>query len=91
MFQAEFTHEGDKCTFEVILGRLNLDNPALTAIAEVIHDLDMKDTKFGRPEAHGLLALLSGITLRYEADEERLSRGTQLLDDLYRYFQTVRN
>jgi hypothetical protein len=91
MFQAEFTHEGDKCTFEVILGRLNLDNPALIAIAEVIHDLDMKDAKFGRPEAHGLLALLSGITLRYEADEERLSRGIQLLDDLYRYFQTVRN
>ncbi|MBI5578378.1 MAG: chromate resistance protein [Deltaproteobacteria bacterium] len=91
MFQAEFTHEGDRCTFEVILGRLSLDDPALTAIAEVIHDLDMKDAKYGRPEAHGVLALLSGITLRYEADEERISRGMQLLDDLYRYFQTTRH
>ena len=91
MFQAEFTHEGDKCTFEVILGRLNLDDRALTTIAEVIHDLDMKDAKFGRPEAQGLLALLSGITLRYEADEERLSRGMQLLDDIYRYFQATRH
>jgi hypothetical protein len=91
MFQAEFTHEGDKCTFEVILSRLNLDNPALTAIADVIHDLDMKDAKYGRPEAQGFLAILSGITLRYEADEERLSRGMQLLDDLYRYFRTTRH
>jgi hypothetical protein len=91
MFQAEFTHEGDNCTFEVILSRLNLDNPALTAIAEVIHDLDMKDAKYGRPEAQGFLAILSGITLRYEADEERLSRGMQLLDDLYRYFRTTRH
>jgi hypothetical protein len=62
----------------------------LTAIAEVIHDLDIKDAKFGRPEAQGVLALLSGITLRYEDDEERLSRGMQLLDDLHRYFQTSR-
>jgi hypothetical protein len=91
MFQAEFTHEGDNCTFEVILGRLNLDDRALTAIAEVIHDLDMKDAKYGRPEAQGFLAILSGITLRYEADEERLSRGMQLLDDLYRYFRTTRH
>jgi hypothetical protein len=90
MFQAEFTHEGDNCTFEVILSRLNLDNSALTAIAEVIHDLDINDAKFGRPEAQGVLALLSGITLRYEDDEERLTRGMQLLDDLYRYFQTSR-
>lgn len=91
MFQAEFTHEGDKCTFEVILSHLSLDDSALTAIAEVIHDLDMKDAKYGRPEAQGFLAILSGITLRYEADEERLSRGMQLLDDLYRYFRTVRH
>lgn len=91
MFQAEFTHEGDKCTFEVILSRLNLDDPALTAIAEVVHDLDMKDAKYGRLEAQGFSAILSGITLRYEADEERLSRGTQLLDDLYRYFQTTKH
>jgi hypothetical protein len=90
MFQAEFTHEGDKCTFEVILSRLSLDDQALTAIAEVIHDLDMKDAKYGRPEAQGFSAILSGITLRYETDEERLSRGMQLLDDLYRYFQTAR-
>lgn len=91
MFHAEFTHEGDKCTFEVILGRLSMDDRALPAIAEIIHDLDMKDAKYGRPEVHGLLALLSGITLRYEADEERLSRGIQLLDDLYRYFRTTRS
>jgi hypothetical protein len=42
MYQAEFTHEGDQCTFEVLLGRLELKDSALSAIAEIIHDLDPK-------------------------------------------------
>ena len=48
MFQAEFTHEGDKCTFEVLLDRGALNDPALRAIAEIIHDIDLRDGKFGR-------------------------------------------
>src|SRR5262249_27879711 len=45
MFQAEFTHEGDKCTFEVLLGRTALKDPALRAIGEIIHDIDLRDNK----------------------------------------------
>ena len=48
MFEAEFTHEGDKCTFEVLLERAGLKDSALRAIAEIIHDIDLKDDKFGR-------------------------------------------
>ena len=40
MFEAEFTHEGDKCTFEVLLERCALKDPALRAIAEIVHDID---------------------------------------------------
>ena len=53
MFDAEFTHEGDRCSFEVLLARIGLDDPALTAIAEIVHDIDLKDEKFGREEAAG--------------------------------------
>src|SRR5262249_21959735 len=51
MFDAEFTHVGDSCTFEVLLERMGLDEPALKAIGEVVHDIDLKDEKFGRPQA----------------------------------------
>ena len=62
MFEAEFTHEGDRCTFEVLLGRDPAsDDPALRAIAEIVHDIDLKDGKFGREEAAGIRTLIAGI------------------------------
>ena len=36
-------HEGDRCTFEVLLERSTLKDPALKSIAEIIHDIDLKD------------------------------------------------
>src|SRR4051794_5253548 len=51
IFEAEVTHEGDRCTFEVLLERAALAEPALRAIAEIVHDLDLKDDKFARPKA----------------------------------------
>jgi hypothetical protein len=51
MFEAELTHIGDRCTFEVLLARMGPGDPALAAIGELVHDLDLRDDKFGRPEA----------------------------------------
>jgi hypothetical protein len=87
MFDAEFTHVGDNCTFEVLLERMGLDEPALKAIGEVVHDIDLKDEKFGRPQTAGLETLLAGVALRAKDDEERLARGSVLLDDLYEVFR----
>jgi hypothetical protein len=86
MFDAEFTHEGDHCTFEVLLARAGIDDPALAAIAEIVHDLDIKDDKFRRPEAAGIAPVLSGIVASTDDDEARLARGGQLFDDLHRHF-----
>ena len=61
MFEAEFTHEGDRCTFEVLLDRAGLKDAALRSIAEIIHDVDLKDNKFGREEAAGIRTLMDGI------------------------------
>src|SRR5512144_910976 len=66
MFEAEFTHEGDKCTFEVLLERNALKDPALRAIAEIIHDIDLKDDKFGRTEVAGIRTLVEGISVATE-------------------------
>ncbi len=73
MFNAEFTHEGDQCTFETMIRRLGLKEPGLEALAEVVHDIDLKDAKYGRPEADGLFALLSGLAA-VEPNDGRCSR-----------------
>ncbi len=83
MFDAEFTHEGDLCTFEVLVQRFGLTDPALRAIAEIVHDIDVKDVKYGREEAPGIGQLVAGIAAAHADDEERLARGAALFEDLY--------
>jgi hypothetical protein len=83
MFEAEYTHEGDRCTFETLLRRFDLSDPALTAIAEIVHDIDLSDGKFGREEAAGIERVLAGIAASSSDDEARLQRGAALFDDLY--------
>ena len=91
MYDAEFTHEGDRCTFEVLLAHGDLGaDPALQAIAEIVHDIDLKDGKFAREEAAGIKTLIASICMATADDEERLARGKAVFDDLYRYFQKKR-
>jgi hypothetical protein len=90
MFEAEFTHEGDLCTFEVLVARLGLDDPALRPIAEIVHDVDLKDEKFGRPETTGIERLVAGLALAHRDDEDRIARGGAMFDDLYEYFRHKR-
>jgi hypothetical protein len=86
MSEGEFTHEGEWCTFETLVHRFGLTDTALHAIAEIIHDIDLKDDRFARPEAAGLAHLLAGVAGGSTDDEQRLARGAQLFDDLYTYF-----
>jgi hypothetical protein len=90
MFDAEFTHEGDRCSFEVLLERAGLDDPALAAIAEIVHDIDLKDGKFAREEAGGIKMLISGICADTRDDDERLARGMTIFDDLHAVFRRMR-
>lgn len=86
MVPGEFTHDGDRCTFETLLARTELADPALGAVAEIVHDIDLKDGKFGRPDAPGIQRLLSGLFLSHPEDEERLERSFALFDDLHKSF-----
>ncbi|HWZ57894.1 MAG TPA: chromate resistance protein ChrB domain-containing protein [Gemmatimonadaceae bacterium] len=90
MFEAEFTHEGDRCTFETLVRRFGLDtDAALRAVAEVVHDIDIKDAKFGRAEAAGVARLVEGIAAKYAADPDRLEHGSVLFDTLYESFRAA--
>lgn len=90
MFDGEFTHEGDRCTFEVMIQRFQLQDKALVTLAEVVHDLDLKDGKFGRTETDGFNALLIGLTASRPDDNQRMVEGAQLFENLYAYFQRHR-
>jgi hypothetical protein len=90
MFDAEFTHEGDRCTFEVLFACVASNVSALRAIAEIIHDIDLKDSKFERTEAAGIDALITGICTHYKDDDERLERGSAIFDDLFESFSRRR-
>jgi hypothetical protein len=86
MFDADFTHDGDRCTFEVMIDAFGAADQALTAISKIIHDIDLKDEKFGILETDGINALFTGIALAHKDDAERLTRGAIVLDALYEYF-----
>jgi len=83
MFEAEFTHDGDLCTFEVLVERFGLKDPGLRPIAEIVHDVDVKDAKYGREEAPGVGQVVNGIAAAHPDDEARLERGSALFDDMY--------
>jgi hypothetical protein len=90
MAGAEFTHEGDRCTFETLLERFRIHDAALRAIGEIVHDLDLGDERYGRPEASGLGRTLVGLALGTPDDQERLVRGATILDGLYESFRRGR-
>jgi hypothetical protein len=85
MFEGEYTHEGERCTFEVLLERFQLRDPALSTIGEIVHDLDLKDEKHRRPETAGIEQVIAGIAMAHKDDDVRIERGCTVLDDLHVY------
>jgi len=83
MVGGDFTHDGDRCTLETLVKTVGLPDRGVKAIAEIVHDLDLKDAKFGRPEAAGVARMIEGLVSRYAKDEERLEKGFAMFDDLH--------
>jgi hypothetical protein len=90
MFEGEFTHEGDKCSFEVLVERMQLEDQALRPLAEIIHDIDLKDEKFRRPETRGIESVIRSIAHSHASDPDRIARVSPMLDDLYVYLKRSR-
>jgi hypothetical protein len=87
MFDGEFTHQGELCTFEVLLLRFGLTDPALRPLAELVHDIDLKDDLHARPERAGIERVVNAIAAAHPSDEDRLARASALFDDLYQSFR----
>lgn len=86
MFGVEFTHRGDLCTFEMFCETFHLDEPALTRISAIVHDLDLKDARFGAAEAPAVGLIIDGLRLARGDDHELLAEGMTLFEALYRAF-----
>ena len=84
MFGAEFTHHGEDCTFETMLKRFGLsENKGLREIAEIVHDIDLKDDKFHRLEAAGLNSIIDGLSRVLRDDRKLLQQTAVVFDGLH--------
>ncbi len=83
MFEGEFTHTSDDCTFETLMKRFALRDRRLRLIAQLVHDADLEDSKFGRREGRAIDLITKGWGKMEWADEEILRKGFELFDALY--------
>lgn len=86
MTGAHFTHEGDRCSFETMCHRLGLTSDGLKALAEIVHDLDLKDSKFGRPDAAGVQRIVDGLAAAHPESAARVTAALPVFDTLFAAF-----
>ena len=83
MFEVDFTHHGDDCTFETLVKRFEIEDSAVRAIAEMVHDADLEDEKFKRIEAVGLDRVFKGMAKLNVSDAAIFEKGFEMLDALH--------
>jgi hypothetical protein len=86
----ELGHHGGRCSFEAIVAKYHIDDPAIGLLAQIVHGADVADDLYGRPEAAGLKAIAEGFRhLGLRDDHEILAREFVVYDALYAYCQSV--
>jgi hypothetical protein len=88
MREAVFGHTGNLCTFETMLAAFDFKEPALQTIAEIVHEIDIRDGRYARPETGGIEVILKGWLLTDLSDAELESRGIELFEALYSAFSS---
>ena len=83
MFEVEFSHHGEDCTFETLVKRFGLTDKAVLKIAEMVHDTDLEDGKFQTTECVGIDRMLKGWAKSGLNDDELLKRGLECFEALY--------
>jgi len=87
-FQAEFGHHGSHCTFETLCQRFSIVDPATRRIGRIVHDLDLKESKYGEPEAATIGRLVDGLRRAGHGDEALLRSGMEIFEALYQSITT---
>ena len=84
MYDGEFSHHDGLCTFEVMARRFRIDDAAVAHIGRIVHDVDLRDARYGAEQAATVAALVDGLRASYASDEELLERGMGMFEALYR-------
>ncbi|MBL8094896.1 MAG: chromate resistance protein [Anaerolineales bacterium] len=79
----ELGHHDGRCSFESIVLKYDLKDPALQCLAQIVHAADVAADIDKDPVARGLEAIASGFSLRYPNDEENLAHQFDVYDALY--------
>ena len=87
MYSGEFGHHGDSCTFEVLAERFGLDHPFVSKVGDIVHDLDIKDAKYGPLEAIAVGRIVEGLRASHADDTTLLEQGIGVFDALARSFE----
>jgi hypothetical protein len=86
MPDVEFGHHGTHCTFETLAHRFGITDPAVVALSHLVHDLDLKETRYAMPESAAVSRIVDGLRGACADDHELLQRGIVVMDALYRSF-----
>ena len=84
MYEGGFGHRGEDCTFETLLKVFRIRDKKIPVMAEIVHDADLFDEKFGRKEGFGIDEVMKGWAQQGLNDQELLKRGMQLAEGLYK-------
>ncbi len=85
---AEYSHEGAYCTFDYILKKHRLRDPALQQLALIVRGADTDSFQLA-PQAAGLWAISAGLSYNYADDQQQLALGLKLYDALYSWAKHV--
>jgi hypothetical protein len=83
MFGVTFGHQGERCTFEVLCDHFGIDDKRVRHIAKIVHDVDLKDQRYGLPEAPVVAGMVEGLRATYPDDTELLTHGMAMFAALY--------
>jgi hypothetical protein len=84
MYEGGFGHRGEDCTFETLVKVFHIGDKKVLVMAEIVHDADLFDEKFGRKEGFGIDEVMKGWAREGLSDQELLKRGMQLAEGLYK-------
>ncbi len=86
----ELSHDGPLCSFDALLKKYEIDDPALFELATIVRGADTARLELA-PQAAGLLAISLGLSHNFKDDHEQLAQGMVLYDALYSWAKFVRS
>lgn len=85
----QFSHRGDRCSFDALIEDFQINDPALAALAVIVRGADTGKPEL-TPQSAGLLAISLGLSALHADDHQMLEEGMNVYDALYAWLKTSR-